>query len=140
MSQKHLYSFFMFVNDFYKSLKLPSFVPKPVVFKYVWTILYFLMFVALLLILFAENNTLKLYALTLFMLQLFLNILWPVVFFLCENIKYAFFIAVILAFTVGLCVLFFQKISVLAAFLFLPYFVWCIFAVILNFVIIRNNS
>lgn len=139
MRRKYLYYSFMFVNDFYKSLNLPSITPKSAVFKYVWSILYLFMFVSLLLILFAENNTLKLYALALFMLQLFLNILWPVVFFLCENIKYAFYVAVILAFVVGLCFLFFQKISAVAAFLFLPYFIWCIFAVFLNFVIIRNN-
>ncbi|MGN0005739.1 MAG: TspO/MBR family protein [Candidatus Gastranaerophilaceae bacterium] len=140
MSKKCLYYFFMFDNDFYKSLKLPSFVPKPVVFKYVWTILYFLMFCSLLLILFGENGNLKLYALALFLLQLFLNILWPVVFFLCENIRYALCIALVLAFTVGLCVLFFLKISVLAAFLFFPYFIWTLFAVFLNYALLRYNT
>ena len=124
----------MFENEFYKNLKKPAFTPKPVVFKIIWPILYFLMFCSLFTVIVKESGFIKKISLIIFLIQLCLNIIWSPVFFVLKKIKTAFIIAVLMTIFTGITTYLFFKISVFSGLLLVPYFIWLIFACILNYI------
>lgn len=129
----------MYNNDFYKSLKKPSYTPPPSVFKYMWTALYLMMFGALFIILQKNSEQLKPLAVGLFCLQLILNVFWSPVFFVFQKLKLSFVVCVLLAVSVALTAFVFSKISVIAALLMIPYVLWSVFACFLTFKIMKFN-
>ena len=135
-----IYISIMFDNEFYKNLKKPSFVPKAIVFKIVWPILYILMFCSFFTIISKESSFIKKISLILFIIQLFLNIIWSPVFFALKKIKRAFVIAVLMTVFAGITAYLFYKISKMAGLLFIPYIIWLIFACVLNYKFLKLNS
>ena len=130
----------MFDNNFYKSLKKPFFTPPPIVFKTVWPVLYVLMFCSAFMIISKETSYIKKLSLTLFGIQLFLNIIWSPLFFLMKKIRTALLVAVVMTIITGITMALFGKISVLAARLLIPYFLWLVFACFLNYKFLKLNS
>ncbi|WP_142414699.1 TspO/MBR family protein [Hathewaya massiliensis] len=127
--------------QFYKELKKPIFSPPSFVFPIVWTILYFLMGVALYKILKLKSegkNVNK--ALVLFFIQLFLNFLWPIIFFRKRLIFIAFLELILLIIFILFTIIEFYKKDKKAAYLLIPYILWCIFAAVLNFYIWFLNA
>ena len=127
-------------QEWYNSLKKPSFQPQSSVFAPVWTILYIMMFVAIGLIIASPFKWLHVPAYLLFISQLLVNLSWTPIFFKNHNLLKAFLLCLLLALLVFLTMVVFFFISKLAALLFLPYFLWCCFAVILSFEIWELNS
>ena len=78
-------------------------------------------------------------ALTLFAVQLVLNTLWSVVFFGLRQVGAAFGEILLLLTMIVATTVAFQPISLLAAWLLLPYLVWVCFASYLNFRIWQMN-
>jgi benzodiazapine receptor len=76
------------ISTWYVTLNKPSFSPPNYIFGPVWTTLYVLMGIALYLVL--GSNKKKQAALKIFLLQLFLNFLWSLVFFGFHQIFPAF--------------------------------------------------
>jgi tryptophan-rich sensory protein len=130
----------MYENNFYRNLKKPILTPPPAVFKWVWSMLYALMFVSFSIIFFSPNSPYKIYAFTLFILQLSLNLIWPLIFFVYRKIKLSLIICILLTLCVFLMILVFYNISKISAILQLPYLIWLIFANILNTLIVKLNS
>lgn len=128
----------MYNNEFYQNLKKPYLSPPSNAFKIVWPILYALMLISLFLIINGEGN-LKFWAITIFTFQLILNILWSPIFFILQKPKIALLISIFLTISVFLMILIFFKISVLSAFLQIPYLIWLCFATYLNIGIIKLN-
>lgn len=127
--------------DYYKELKKPIFSLPSFIFPIVWTILYFLMGVALYRVLKLRNegkNVNK--ALWLFFIQLFLNFLWPIIFFKKRLIFIAFLELVLLILFILFTIIAFYKKDKKAACLLIPYILWCIFAAVLNFYIWFLNA
>ncbi len=129
----------MHENSFYKNLKKPSFTPPAFVFRWVWGLLYFLMLVSFLMILFSPSSFYKIYAVAIFILQLFLNLIWSPIFFIYKKIKSALFVCIALAFCVLLMIFVFYKVSKIAAILQIPYLIWLMVAISLNASIVRLN-
>ena len=130
----------MFENEFYKNLKKPAFTPKPVVFKIIWPILYFLMFCSLFTVIVKESGFIKKISLIIFLIQLCLNIIWSPVFFAFKRIKTAFIIALLMTVFTAVTIYLFSKISFLASNLLIPYILWLIFACILNYEFLKLNN
>ena len=130
----------MYDNDFYKSLKKPEITPPAKVFKYVWIILYLMMFTALYLVIKTPENVFKTFGILFFTLQFILNILWSPVFFVFKKMETAFVICIVLTVFVGATVYCFLKISLLATFLMIPYLMWSVFACFLLRAFILNNK
>ena len=127
-------------RDWYNALIKPKFQPPAWVFAPVWTLLYILMLVSLVLILMAPFKLLNLLAYFLFIAQLILNLSWSPIFFKEHNLRKAFLCALLLAVSVFLTMIVFYYISKLSGILFLPYFIWCTFASILSFEILELNE
>lgn len=117
--------------DIYSNLQQPPFAPPGAVFPIVWTILYVLMAISGYIIT-ESKSTLKKKALTVYGIQLFLNFIWPLVFFNAQMFLPAFVILMALWVTVLWMIGIFYKINSTATFLQIPYALWITFAAYLN--------
>ena len=127
-------SFFVDKN-FYHSIHVPSLAPPPIVFPIVWTILYLLMGIILLRI----YKTNKKDQLFIFILQLFLNFLWVVLFFQAKWFFVSFLLLILLDTIVLYLTLLIKKTDQLSFYLLLPYMFWLYFASYLNWAIFLLN-
>jgi benzodiazapine receptor len=122
----------------YSTLNKPSLSPPSYVFPIVWTILYILMGISAYLIYSSKNeNSIK--ALRLYALQLFFNFFWSIIFFGLSQYFFAFLWLIILIFLIIMMIKQFYLIDPIAAYLQIPYLLWCIFAAYLNFSIFLMN-
>ena len=128
----------MYNNEFYQNLIKPALNPPSSIFKIVWPILYFLMFISLFLVIKSESS-LKTWAVWIFIIQLLLNICWSPVFFVLKQIKTVLLISIILTITVLFMIIIFYAISPIAGIIQIPYFLWLCFATFLNLEFIRLN-
>lgn len=124
------------ITTWYAALNKPSFNPPNGIFGPVWTILFALMGIALYLILSEKNNK---KALTLFTIQLVLNVLWSFVFFGWHQPGWALFEIVILWIAILATIIEFHRISKPAAWLMVPYLAWVTFAAFLTFSVWQLN-
>ena len=124
----------------FESLNKPSFSPPSFLFPIVWTILYILMGISAYLV--CKNKTDKKFrkrAITVFIIQLAINALWPLFFFRFEMLLFSFiWLLLLLAFVVIMFIKFY-KINPISGYLQIPYILWLIFAGILNFAIYMLN-
>ena len=119
-------------NFIYGNLIKPSFAPPSILFPIVWTILYILMGYSSYLI-YDSMDCHKETCLLLYALQLFINFIWPIIFFNLQARLFAFLFIILLDIVVGLMIYCFYGVNKKAAYLNIPYFIWLIFATILNF-------
>ncbi|MGB3345786.1 MAG: TspO/MBR family protein [Candidatus Humimicrobiia bacterium] len=128
------------ISTWYAQLEKPTFNPPNWVFAPVWTLLFLLMGISLYLIVSkgVENKKVKT-ALSIFVIQLTLNMLWSFLFFGLQSLLYAFIEIIILGLAILLTIISFYKISKTAAYLLLPYVLWVSFAAVLNFSILILN-
>ena len=127
------------VDDWYADLAKPFFTPPNEVFGPVWTLLYVLMAVAAWRVWRTADRDTRRGPLTLFALQLALNLGWTVVFFGLQKIGAALATIVVLDVGVAVTALAFRTIDRPAALLMLPYLAWVAFATVLNIAIWRLN-
>ena len=117
-------------NIDYQTLKQPPFAPPSILFPIVWTILYILMGISY--YLYKKNTYTEKTEIIIYYLQLFVNALWSIIFFI---LKLRFFSIIwILALSIliyTLITLFLQKYK-LSAYLLIPYLIWCLFATYLT--------
>lgn len=125
----------------YQNINKPYFSPPSWIFGIIWPILYLLMGISLYRILMlkrqGENVNIQI---TLFMIQFILNLLWSILFFYCGNILAALLDLILLVVFIILTIISFYRKDKIAAILLLPYLLWCIFALILNYFIYKLNK
>lgn len=132
-----LIGFFLKDNfSFYQTLNKPFFAPPKWLFPVVWSILYLLMGISYYLVRKEDNNPKDKY---LFYLQLFVNLLWPILFFKFEQLLLSSFWIFILDVLIILMILSFKKINQKASQLQIPYLIWSLFATFLNISIFFLN-
>lgn len=127
------------IPTWYAGLVKPFFSPPSFVFAPVWTTLYALMGISVVLVLEKTPEKKKNLILSLFGLQLFLNFLWSVVFFTGHQPLLALIDIAVLWGTIAALIIMFKKISMPAAILLIPYLLWVSFASILNLSIVILN-
>lgn len=120
-------------NWYVTDLIKPAFNPPSWVFGPVWTLLFFLMAIALYLVWTKKNN------LFWFWVQLILNILWSFLFFGLHSPLLAFYEIVFLWVAIFITIIKFWSYNKKAGILLLPYLIWVSFASFLNLSISRLN-
>lgn len=120
-------------GESYGAMYKPLLSPPGWVFPIVWTALYLLMGYASYLVLTSEaSEPRKRRALTVYAVQLGINMLWPLVFFRLDWYVFAFIWLLLLILAVLLCYTLFRYIVKRAGDLLLPYLIWLFFAAYLN--------
>lgn len=125
-----------FDNDWYNQLKKSPYTPAPIVFTIVWTILYLLIFTGIYMYISNKYDSL---GITLFSVQMFLNLIWTYIFFTLKKPVLAFADLILLWITVLLTIQNFYMYNEIAAYLLVPYFIWITYAMYLNYYIVVNN-
>lgn len=116
----------------------PSFSPPSFLFPIVWTILYILMGISSYII-YSSDSPNKGKALTIYGIQLFFNFFWSIIFFGSSQYLFSFVWLIALIIIIIIMIYQFYTIEPLAAYLQIPYLLWCLFAAYLNFMIYWLN-
>ncbi|MBP5399729.1 MAG: tryptophan-rich sensory protein [Alphaproteobacteria bacterium] len=153
--QKLIYCFVMtfaamaigaYYNDFgmekwYHNISQPAATPPDMVFPIVWGILYALMATSFYLTFVTEDKKAQNQKInSLFIGLLFLHIVWTYCFFYMGYIALAFGVLLFIDFLSYYILMMFWGIHKTAAWLFMPYFLWILFATYLNAAFINLNS
>jgi tryptophan-rich sensory protein len=123
------------ITSWYSTLEKPLFNPPNWVFAPVWTILFLLMGIAAYLVYTKVEiiEPIRKSAISMFSLQLVLNILWSILFFGQHSTFFALLEIIILWVAILYTIILFFRISKTAGWIMLPYILWVTFATYLNF-------
>lgn len=131
---------FQSIPTWYATLNKPPITPPNWFFAPIWTSLYFLIGIALYFVwnkgLGAKGSKL---AITLFMIQLFLNSLWSYIFFGAKSLLFGAIEIVFLWFFIVATTIEFRDIDRKAGYIMFPYLSWATLATILNLSILWIN-
>lgn len=122
----------------FDNIKKPIFAPPAIIFPIVWGILYILMGISSYLV-YISDSVYKKIGLIFYAIQLVVNALWTMIFFRFENFLFAFIWLLLLLAIVVIMLFYFYKSDKKAFYLQIPYLIWLIFALILNYSIYTLN-
>ena len=125
--------------EVYKDLNQPSFAPPSFLFPIVWTILYILMGISSYGI-YESNSPIKNKALKVYALQLFMNFIWPLLFFNAQLFLFSFIWLITIWCLVLWMIILFYKVKPIWGYIQVPYLLWLTFAVFLNFSVYSLNK
>ena len=126
-------------NRWFDALEKPALMPPGWLFGVAWTILYILMGLALAIVLHARGAKGRGPAITLFLVQLLMNLAWSPLFFRAHQVGSALMLILTLIVVVAITIWLFARIRRVAGLLLLPYLAWLAFASFLNYEIGRLN-
>ncbi len=128
------------VNDWYQTLKLPSWTPSGEVIGLVWTVIFVLTAISALIFWNTSRKTSTFGIIVLiFLVNGFLNILWSYIFFDLNLILVAFFEAILLCLSTVALIILLWPVSKTASLLLFPYAAWVGFASYLTLTIWQLN-
>lgn len=122
----------------FDNIQKPIFAPPAIIFPIVWGILYILMGISSYLV-YISDSVYKKIGLIFYAIQLVVNALWTMIFFRFENFLFAFIWLLLLLGIVLMMLFYFYKSDKKAFYLQIPYLIWLIFALILNYSIYTLN-
>lgn len=123
----------------YGAIRRPPLSPPGAVFPIEWTILFLLMGISCYFIYSAPDSGKKQIALRLYLIQLAVNFVWPLLFFNAQAFGLAFVWLLLLWGLVVAMLFAFYDVAPLAAWLQLPYLLWLTFAAYLSFGVLLLN-
>ena len=116
----------------YPQLVRPPFSPPGIVFPIVWSILYLMLGAAFYLALKNGSREQASRANHIFLVQLFLQAIWAFLFFYKGQVGAALACIILLDFAVYKMLLAFKSTGRISAYLAAPYFLWLVYATLLN--------
>ncbi len=114
----------------YQDMVKPPLSPPGIVFPIVWTILYILMGISYFLA--TKNNENNKELDQIYLLQLLVNFMWPIIFFVLEMYFTAFLWIILLLILVIVMIKELLKVNKVSGYLQIPYLIWLLFATYLN--------
>ena len=127
------------IDGWYRTITKPSWNPPDWIFSPVWTTLYVMMAISAWLVWKPAGFKAAATPLTLFSIQLVLNIVWSWIFFSLHRPGWAFAEIILLWAAILATLIAFRQRSLWAGGLLVPYLAWVSFASVLNFTIWRLN-
>lgn len=128
------------IDGWYRTIAKPAWNPPDGVLGPVWTTLFILMGVSAWLVWKPAGFRAAAFPLTLFALQLLLNVAWSWIFFGAHQIGWAAIVIILLWVAILATTVTFYQRSTPAGWLLVPYLGWVTFASVLNFTIWRLNT
>lgn len=123
-------------TNMYDVINKPELSPPKIVFPIVWTILYILLGISNYII---NKNGKKEVPNLIYYIGLGINLVWPFIFFnLKEYLVALIWLIILIIFVITMIIEYF-KINKLAAYLQIPYIIWLLFALYLNYQVFLLN-
>ena len=119
-----------FKEPWYSELVRSNFTPPDWVFAPVWTTLYLMMTLAIWFFWHSKNRDFK--TVYIYLIHIFFNTTWSVVFFGFHNISLALINLIILIFLIIILILRFKSVNNASSYLMIPYLLWTSYALFLN--------
>lgn len=114
----------------YTNLNLPPLAPPKILFPIAWTIIYLLMGLSYFIL--QKNDNDHFLASIVYYIQLFVNAMWSIIFFLWKwRLLAVFWIILLDILVIYLIYLFYKKVRI-SAYLNIPYLLWILFATYLT--------
>lgn len=126
-------------EEWYNSLNTSPLTPPNYLFGIVWPILYVMIIISGIVYFIQPQTNLFTIAISIYVLQWILNIVWSPLFFKYRQITASFIVITLLLVVIGINISIFGETSILSAILLVPYFIWVLFASYLNGYIWYNN-
>lgn len=126
----------------YESLNLPGFTSPPWLFNVIWTALYIILGLILYRLFFLDynkNDKQRYEANNWFIVQLAISLLWAPIFFMFFKFWFAAFWLLLLAVIAAITFNKIRKFDKISFYLSIPYLIWIVYALVLNFVIAAIN-
>ena len=114
----------------YRDMIKPPLSPPGIVFPIVWTILYILMGISYFLA--TKDNEENKELDQIYLLQLLVNFMWPIIFFVLEMYFTAFLWIILLLILVIVMIKELLNVNKVSGYLQIPYLIWLLFATYLN--------
>jgi len=119
-----------FKEPWYSLLIKPTFNPPDWIFGPVWTILYFMMTIAIWNFWHSKNRDMN--TVYIYFIHLIFNATWSITFFVFHKIVLALLTLIFLICLIIILILRFKRVNMLSFYLMIPYLLWCCFALVLN--------
>ncbi|MDI9383965.1 MAG: TspO/MBR family protein [Verrucomicrobiota bacterium] len=120
------------MNSWYQQLEKPPLTPPGWVFGPVWTVLYILILISIVLWVRSKGKAYPVLTSAILVVHLAANFVWTPLFFGMQSPLLAFIDILLLDATLIILIYLFRKSSLSAAYLLLPYLAWVSFATYLN--------
>ena len=124
-------------EPWYSQLIKSNYNPPDWIFAPVWTMLYFMMSVAIWFFWNSKKRDLK--TIYIYFIHIVFNTTWSIVFFALHNIPIALLNLLILVFLIIILILRFRRVNLVSYYLMIPYLLWTSYALFLNLNLLLLN-
>ena len=124
-------------EPWYSQLIKSNYNPPDWIFAPVWTMLYFMMSVAIWFFWNSKKRDLK--TIYIYFIHIVFNTTWSIVFFALHNIPIALINLSILIFLIIILILRFRRVNLVSYYLMIPYLLWTSYALFLNLSLLLLN-
>ena len=124
-------------EPWYSTLIKSSLNPPDWVFAPVWTILYFMMTIAVWNFWHSKNRDMN--TVYIYFIHIIFNTTWSIVFFAFHQIFLALVVLMILISLIIILIIRFKRVNFISYYLMIPYLLWCCYALFLNFKLLILN-
>ena len=124
-------------EPWYSQLTKSNLNPPDWIFAPVWTTLYLMMTFAIWIFWHTKNRDMS--TIYIYFIHILFNTTWSVVFFAFHNILLALINLMILISLITVLILRFRKVNYLSSYLMIPYLLWSIYALFLNYNLLILN-
>ena len=124
-------------EPWYSQLIKSNYNPPDWIFAPVWTMLYFMMSVAIWFFWNSKKRDLK--TIYIYFIHIVFNTTWSIVFFALHNIPIALINLSIVVFLIIILILRFRRVNLVSYYLMIPYLLWTSYALFLNLSLLLLN-
>jgi tryptophan-rich sensory protein len=126
-----------FKEPWYSELIKSNYNPPDWIFAPVWTTLYLMMTLAIWFFWHSKNRDMN--TIYIYFIHIVFNTTWSIVFFGLHQILFALIVLLILIFLIVILIIRFKRVNLTSYYLMIPYLLWTLYALFLNFNLLILN-
>ena len=126
-----------FKEPWYSELIKSNYNPPDWIFAPVWTTLYFMMTLAIWFFWDSKNRDMN--TIYIYFIHIIFNTTWSIVFFGLHQILLALIVLIVLIILIIILILRFKRVNLVSYYLMIPYLLWTLYALFLNFNLLILN-
>jgi len=126
-----------FKEPWYSGLVKSNYNPPDWIFAPVWTTLYLMMTIAIWTFWHSKKRDIN--TVYIYFIHIVFNTTWSIVFFGLHQIFLAFIVLIVLICSIIVLIIRFKRVTFVSYYLMIPYLLWCLYALFLNYNLLIYN-
>ena len=126
-----------FKEPWYSQLIKSNYNPPDWIFAPVWTTLYLMMTLAIWFFWHSKNRDMN--TIYIYFIHIVFNTTWSIIFFGLHQILFALIVLLVLILLIIILIIRFKRVNLVSYYLMIPYLLWTLYAVFLNFSLLILN-